>query len=129
MSSLFKSKYRIKTAAYRVKIKRSAREARAFRDCIEFAEVNYSERTQTFVFRGTWGVQKPHQINLAAPENLPDTEQPRIIANLTDALQKLGYEFIILKLGPNGYSTAPTHKRFEILSKSQAAAPDSLRDF
>jgi hypothetical protein len=126
MLSLFKSKYKFKTAAYRIKIKRNVREARAFRDYLEFVEVDYSERTQSFDFLGTWGVQEPRQINLAAPDNLPETDQLRILANLGDALQKLGYEFIIFKLGPDGYSTGPTRRSSEILLKSQAAMPDNL---
>lgn len=117
MFGLFTSKYRFRKAAYSVRIRRKPREARAFRMYLEFVEVDYAEGTLSYIFPGTWAKPKARQLNLSAPDNLPEKDLPRVVANLSEALQKLGYEFIIV-------TTGPTRSGFEVLAKSPAATPD-----
>src|SRR5215813_8134407 len=92
---LFRSKYKIKTPRCSVKIRRKPREAREFRDYLEIVEVEYSDAKQSCVFSGAWARNEKatQQIILAVPHSLPESDHADVLANLGEALEKLGYEF------------------------------------
>src|SRR5262249_14648999 len=104
-----------------VKIRRKPREAREFRDYLEIVEVEYSDAKQSCVFSGAWARNEKatQQIILAVPHSLPESDHADVLANLGEALEKLGYEFVVFKAGPK--QTRP-----EILLKSQAARLEFL---
>jgi hypothetical protein len=84
----------VDTANYSVQIRRG------FRECVTAV---YRESSGEFLFEGELSGKKWETICLGAPKNLSEKDLSRVVSNLSAALSKLSYEFVIFKrveLGP-----------------------------
>ena len=67
------------------------------RECLD---ATYQEGVRTIVFDGERVGKKWEQLNLRVPADLGEEALHRVLANLAEALEKMGHEFLVFRTGP-----------------------------